>query len=186
MKTILIIGANGSLAREVVAAAERHPDLRLTLFARRPKNAAKNHRTFAGDALNVADLTAAMAGQDVVYVNLAGDLGAMGANIVAAMQAAGVRRVVAVSSIGIYDEPLRAVLRPYRALADVIEQSGLDYTILRPDWFTDTDEVDYQLTPKGQPERGGAVSRKSIADFVCGIFDEPDLYIGENLNISKP
>ena len=110
----------------------------------------------------------------------------MGANIVAAMQAAGVRRVVAVSSIGIYDEPLRAVLRPYRALADVIEQSGLDYTILRPDWFTDTDEVDYQLTPKGQPERGGAVSRKSIADFVCGIFDEPDLYIGENLNISKP
>ena len=94
MKNILIIGANGSLAREVVAAAERHPDLRLTLFARRPKNAAKTHRTFAGDALNVADLTAAMAGQDVVYVNLAGDLAAMGANIVAAMKAAGVRRVV--------------------------------------------------------------------------------------------
>ena len=62
MKNILIIGANGSLAREVIAAAERHPDLRLTLFARRPKNAAKTHRTFAGDALNVADLTAAMAG----------------------------------------------------------------------------------------------------------------------------
>ena len=110
MKNILIIGANGSLAREVIAAAERHPDLRLTLFARRPKNAAKTHRTFAGDALNVADLTAAMAGQDVVYVNLAGDLAAMGANIVA-MKAASVRRVVAVSSIGIYDEPLRPVLR---------------------------------------------------------------------------
>lgn len=131
MKNILIIGANGSLARAVVAAAERNPALRLTLFAR--KNAAKTHRTFDGDALNVADLTAAMAGQDVVYVNLAGDLGAMGANIVAAMKAADVKRVVAVSSIGIYDEPLRAVLRPYRALADVIEQSGLDYTILRPD-----------------------------------------------------
>ncbi len=130
MKNILIIGANGSLAREVVAAAERHPDLRLTLFARRPKNTAKTHRTFAGDALNVADLTAAMAGQDVVYVNLAGDLGAMGANIVAVMKAAGVRRVVAVSSIGIYDEPLRAVLRPYRALADIIEQSGLDYALV--------------------------------------------------------
>ena len=94
MKNILIIGANGSLAREVIAAAERHPDLCLTLFARHPKNAAKTHRTFAGDALNVADLTAAMAGQDVVYVNLAGDLAAMGANIVAAMKAAGVRRVV--------------------------------------------------------------------------------------------
>lgn len=185
MKNILIIGANGSLAREVIAAAERHPDLRLTLFARRPKNAAKTHRTFAGDALNVVDLTAAMAGQDVVYVNLAGDLAAMGANIVA-MKAASVRRVVAVSSIGIYDEPLRAVLRPYRALADIIEQSGLDYTILRPDWFTDADEVDYQLTPKGQPETGGAVSRKSIAAFVCGIFAEPERYVGRNLNIAKP
>lgn len=86
MKNILIIGANGSLARAVIAAAERHPALRLTLFAR--KNAAKTHRTFDGDALNVADLTAAMAGQNVVYVNLAGDLGAMGANIVAAMKAA--------------------------------------------------------------------------------------------------
>ena len=61
MKNILIIGANGSLARAVIAAAERHPALRLTLFAR--KNAAKTHRTFDGDALNVADLTAAMAGR---------------------------------------------------------------------------------------------------------------------------
>lgn len=60
-------------------------------------------------------------------------MGAISANIVAAMKAAGVRRVVAVSSIGIYDEPLRAVRGPYRALADVIEESGLDYTILRPD-----------------------------------------------------
>ena len=109
----------------------------------------------------------------------------MGANIVA-MKAASVRRVVAVSSIGIYDEPLRAVLRPYRALADIIEQSGLDYTILRPDWFTDADEVDYQLTPKGQPETGGAVSRKSIAAFVCGISAEPERYVGRNLNIAKP
>lgn len=67
----------------------------------------------------------------------------------------------------------------------MIEQSGLDYTILRPDWFTDADEVDYQITPKGQPEMGSAVSRKSIADFVCGIFDKPELCVGGNLNISK-
>lgn len=67
----------------------------------------------------------------------------------------------------------------------MIEQSGLDYTILRPDWFTDADEVDYQITPKGQPEMGSAVSLKSIADFVCGIFVEPEKWIGENLNVSK-
>lgn len=77
-------------------------------------------------------------------------------------------------------------LRPYRALANCIENSGLDYTILRPDWFTDADEIDYQLTPKGEPECGHAVSRKSIADFVCKLFADPAQYIGANLNISKP
>jgi len=116
----------------------------------------------------------------------AGDLARMGANIVAAMQATGVRRVIAISSIGIYTTPLPDILRPYRALADGIEQSGLDYTILRPDWFTNADEIDYQLTPKDKPECGSAVSRKSIADFVCKLFADPAQYIGANLNISKP
>ncbi|MFC2563036.1 MAG: NAD(P)H-binding protein [Kingella oralis] len=185
MKNILIIGANGSLARAVIATAERNPALRLTLFARRTPRHVGGQRVIIGDALNPADLQNAMQGQDIVYVNLAGDLAAMGANIVAAMQAAGVRRVIAVSSIGIYETPLREILRPYRALADLIEKSGLDYTILRPDWFTDADEIDYQLTPKGQPETGSAVSRKSIADFVCKIFAQPELWVGGNVNISK-
>lgn len=100
MNNILIIGANGSLARAVIATAERHPDFNLTLFARRIPRHAGKHRVIIGDARNPADLQAAMQGQDIVYVNLAGDLAAMGANIVAAMQAAGVRRVIAVSSIG--------------------------------------------------------------------------------------
>ena len=86
----------------------------------------------------------------------------------------------------LYNEPLREVLCPYRALADLIEQSGLDYTILCPDWFTDADEINYQLTPKGQPETGSAVTRKSIADFVCRIFEQPELWVEGNLNISKP
>ena len=55
----------------------------------------------------------------------------------------GVKRIVAISSIGIYETPLRSVLAPYKKLADTIEDSGLDYTILRPDWFTNADEVDY-------------------------------------------
>jgi hypothetical protein len=42
-------------------------------------------------------------GQDIVYVNLAGDLGAIAKNFVEAMEETGVKRIIAIRSIGIYD-----------------------------------------------------------------------------------
>ena len=82
--------------------------------------------------------------------------------------------------------PLKPVLVPYRKLADVIEMSGLDYTILRPDWFTNANEIDYAITKKGQPETGTAISRQSIAAFIATIIENPGLHENENLGISKP
>ena len=78
------------------------------------------------------------------------------------------------------------MLLPYRKLADVIESSGLDYTILRPDWFTSANEIDYAITHKGEPETGTAISRKSIALFISKLVENPGLYKKENLGISKP
>jgi uncharacterized protein YbjT (DUF2867 family) len=91
------------------------------------------------------------------------------------MQETGVKRIIAISSIGIYNTPLQSVLVPYRKLADVIESSGLEYTILRPDWFTNGNEVDYAITRKGEPERGSAILRKSIAAFIATIFESPGI-----------
>lgn len=187
MKKVLIIGAGGSLATYVVRALESTGDVRLTLFARNPKRLAAHHaEVIQGDAMDYERVRKAVAGQDIVYVNLAGNLEAMTRNIVRAMQAEGVTRIIAVSSIGIYDQPLRPVLVPYRKLADLIEASGLIYTLLRPDWFTHADEVDYTLTRKGDPETGTAVSRKSIAAFIATVVAAPDHYRNENLGISKP
>ena len=62
----------------------------------------------------------------------------------------------------------------------------MEYTILRPDWFTDANELDYEITRKGEPEKGTAVSRKSIAHFISTIVESPDLHQNENLGISKP
>ncbi|HEY4046549.1 MAG TPA: NAD(P)H-binding protein [Acidobacteriaceae bacterium] len=42
-------------------------------------------------------------------------------------------------------------LPPFRRAADVIEASGVDYTILRPAWLTDKDEVDYETTERNEP-----------------------------------
>ena len=190
MKKVIIIGAGGTLAGPVIEAIQKLNDVALTLFLRNKRRLqpkyAQNATVIEGDVLDYAVLKSAIEGHDLVYVNLAGDLEPMAKNIVKAMQETGVKRVIAVSSIGIYITPLRSVLTPYRKLADVFENSGLDYTILRPDWFTNAYEIDYELTRKGEPERGQSISRKSIASFVSTLIENPDLYINENLGISKP
>ncbi|MES2267571.1 MAG: NAD(P)H-binding protein [Bacteroidota bacterium] len=189
MKKVLVIGASGSLAKYVIDTVENLPGVQLTLLARNRKNITNdtiNCTVVEADVMDYAKLKNAIAGQDIVYINLAGDLEAMAKNIVKAMQETGIKRVIAISSIGIYITPLKPVLVPYRKLADVIESSGLDYTILRPEWFTSANEVDYALTHKGEPETGSAISRKSIAAFVASLIADPDLYKNQNLGISKP
>ncbi|MEJ2901698.1 NAD(P)H-binding protein [Pedobacter panaciterrae] len=190
MKNVIIIGASGSLAKYVIQSLGQIRGVKLSLFVRNKKRLttalADKAVVIEGDAMNLSDLNQAIKGQDIVYVNLAGDLETMSKNIVTAMQQNGVKRIIAISSIGIYTVPLKPVLIPYRKLADVIEDSGLDYTILRPDWFTSTEEIDYMLTQKEDPETGQAVSRKSIAAFVCSIVENPDAHKNENLGISKP
>jgi uncharacterized protein YbjT (DUF2867 family) len=165
-------------------------DLKLTLFVRNKRNLrsanVSNCRIIEGNVLTYEQLKAAIAGQDIVYANLAGDLEAIAKNIVKAMDETGVKKLVFISSIGIYDTPLRAVLKPYRKAADVVEASDLDYTILRPTWFTNVDEVDYELTQKGEPEKGSVVSQKSLATVIVKIIDSPEQYARKNLGVNKP
>src|SRR5215210_6940131 len=189
MKKVIIIGASGSLAGPVIEELQKLNDVHLTLFLRN-KNRLRNWNLsnatiVEGDVMDYPVLKDAIKGQDIVYVNIAGSLEAMAKNIVKAMQETGVKRIIAISSIGIYKTPLQSVLVPYRKLADVVESSGLEYTILRPDWFTNGNEVDYEITRKGEPEKGTAISRKSIAAFIATIVKNPDSWKNENLGISK-
>ena len=190
MKNVIVLGAGGQIARRVVDILAKKDDINLTLFLRN-KSKLRNRdvsgcRIVEGDVLDFDRLKEAVAGQDVVYANLAGDLGAMAKNIVRAMDATGVRKLIFISSIGIYDTPLRPVLKPYRKAADVIEASDLEYTILRPTWFTDADEVDYETTRKGEPERGSVISQQSLATLLTEIIESPDRYVRENLGVNRP
>jgi len=189
MKKVLVIGASGSLAKYVIDTLQNVPNVRLTLLARNKSkivNDTINCSVVEADVMDYEKLKKAIQGQDIVYVNLAGDLEKMTLNIVKAMQEMNVKRVIAISSIGIYETPLKPVLIPYRKLADILESSDLEYTILRPDWFTYNNEVSYTITHKGDPEIGSAVSRKSIAAFIATIVENPELHKRENLGISKP
>src|SRR5271156_2014563 len=170
---VLILGANGQLARNTTRVFLRDTDAKLTLYLRRAsrlKNPDPSRVTIVdGDVLDPKALKAAMDGQNVVYANLAGDMKAQAEHIVEAMHATGVRRLIFISSMGIYSEVpgerYRSVLDPYRDSAAVIEASDLDYTILRPGWFTNDEAIDYRLTQKGEPFDGHDVSLNSLSDL---------------------
>jgi uncharacterized protein YbjT (DUF2867 family) len=190
MKNVIVLGAGGQIARHVIDMLMKNDDVNLKLFLR-DKSRLRNRdvsgcRIVEGDVLDYGWLKEAVAEQDVVYANLAGDLEAMAKNIVRAMKETGLRCFIFISSIGIYDDPVKTVLKPYRKAADVIEASDLDYTILRPTWFIGADEVDYETTRKGEPEKGSVISQKSLATPIAKIIESPEKYVRENLGVNKP
>ena len=190
MKNVIILGASGNIARHVIDMLVKKDDIALTLFLRdknklRNKNISRYH-IVEGDVLNYTQLKEVVKGQDFVYANLSGDLEAMAKNIVKAMDETGVKKLIFISSIGIYEIPLKSVLKPYRKAADVIEGSDLEYTILRPTWFTSVDEVDYETTRKGEPEKGSVIAQKSLATLITKIIETPEQFIRENLGVNKP
>lgn len=190
MKNVIILGAGGNIAEHVIDLLVKKEDIHLTLFLRnarrlRNKDVARCRIT-EGDVLDYSQLKEAVRGHDIVYANLSGDLESMARHIVKAMDDSGVKKLIFISSIGIYDVPLRSVLMPYRKAADVIEASDLEYTILRPTWFANADEVDYETTRKGEPEKGSVISQKSLAALIAKIIEFPDVYIRENLGVNKP
>lgn len=200
-KHVLILGAGGQIARHVIDMMSDQNNVELTLFVR---NARKLHRVpgtarvVEGDVLDQAALAGAVAGQDLVYANLTGDdIDQQAKAVIAAMSGAGIKRMIFVTSLGIYDElpgkfqswnkaMIGEELKPFRRAADAIEASGLDYTILRPAWLTDEDEVDYETTAKGATFKGTEVSRRSVADLISKTILKPTLHLRANLGVSKP
>lgn len=200
MKNVLIIGATGTLGSAVTENILESTDDKLTLFSRSANRInitdPDRERIISGNVMDDADLDEAMAGQNAVFAALSGDLGAYAAKIIAAMNRNNVSRLVFITSMGIYNEipasvgaegNLRSnsVLQTYRDAADEIEASDLDYTIVRPGWFT-SGPVDYEITRKGEPFGGHDVSVSSIADIVTKLLDDDTLYARDSIGVNTP
>ncbi len=141
-----------------------------------------------GDVIDTVALQDAMQGQDVVYANLSGDMAHQAESIIDAMHAVGLKRLVFISSMGIYGEvpgeKYRSVLDPYRDSAALIEASDLDYTILRPGWFTREPAGPYTFTQKGEPFQGHDISLDSLSGLIVKIATTPGLYVRNSIGVS--
>lgn len=199
MTNVLIIGATGSVGSVTRQYFLDHTDDQLTLMARntdRLGHLSDREHAIAGSVTDEATLQTALRGQDVVFAALSGNLSGMAKSLVAAMDAAGVQRLLFIASMGIYNEipaslgasgNLRnnPMLQGYRAAADVVEASDLNYTVIRPGWFDNGSDTDYQVTKKGEPFGGHDVSRQSIADLVVRLAHDDTLGSHDSLGINR-
>ena len=196
MTNVLIIGATGTIGGAVRQTLLKEIDNRLTLFARSASrlNVSYRETVVAGDVTKDSDLDKAMKGQDAVFVALSGPLDQFAKRIVAAMDRNNVSRLLFITSMGIYNEipasvgsngnlSSNGVLRPYREAADVIEASDLNYTVIRPGWFTNG-PVNYEITRKGEPFGGHDVSISSIADFVEKAIADDTYYSHDSVGLN--
>ena len=209
MTTIAVLGANGRIARIAEDMLLAHDDIELTLFIHTENELGADIKdnprvtVVKGDAKNPDDVLNAINGADEVYANLAAtqdssaDIIPMAKAVVDMMDKAGIKRLVWISSLGIYNEVpgefgawnaniLGDYLVNYRKSVDVIEASDLDYTIIRPAWLTDKDEVDFEITEKGELFRGTEVSRKSVASEVVELLLDPDKEVRTSIGLDKP
>lgn len=201
MTRVLILGANGAVSKAAINSFLENTSYTLRLFLRDanrlPDFASDRIRVREGDATNFDDVNSAMDDVDIVLASLSGDLDKEATTIVKAMQTNDVKRLVFVTSLGIYNEvpgefgewvqqQIGDRLPVYKAAADIIESSGLDYTIFRPAWLTHTNEIDYEITQKNESFKGTEVSRKSVAAVVVKIAKDPSLYLKGNIGINKP
>lgn len=196
MTKVLILGANGQIARVATRLFLDTTPAHLTLYLRnahRLKKLADSNRVriIEGDVLDQDVLQDAIIGQDVVYANLDGALPRQARNIVTAMTVAKVERLIFVSSMGIYGEVPgehdQDILRPYRDAAQIIESSSLSYTILRPAWLNNDDDIRYAFTRKDEQFTNAreTVSRKSVADLIVKLALTPGLEVRQSLGIHK-
>lgn len=202
MTKIAILGAAGQIAQLVEPMLLKKTDVDMVLYLRHPNKLHQvdesREEIIKGDASNFNELKAALAGVDLVYANLAGaNIEDQAETVVKAMDANGIKRLIWISSLGIYDEVpgkfgdwnkniLGSYLTTYRAAADQITESDLDYTIIRPAWLTNKDEVNYEKTIGAQtPFKGTEVSRLSVADYIVKIIENPEEDLKANVGLDK-
>jgi uncharacterized protein YbjT (DUF2867 family) len=207
---ILMIGASqGTGALAVRAALDRGHEV--TAFARSPQKLAIEHpklRKIVGDFHQQASVEGAVPGHDAVIITAsATSLKAFRDNphyfsqgtayVIASMRAAGVKRLVVLSSLGVGESRPLVPLLPRLLLIGLIlkntfadherqeEQtrtSGLDWVIARPGRLTDGPARKQYVKQTSLDPLPATISRADVADFLVEAC-AGDSWVGQAVHL---
>lgn len=207
---VIVFGATGTVGRLAVTELLKAGHS-VTAFARTPEKLGMtdpNLRLVAGDAMQLADVSAAMKGQGAAVVTLGAGMsrkstirsqGTM--NVIKAMHATGVRRLIAQSTLGARDSwptlnfwwkrvmfgaLLAPVFRDHELQEQLVEASGLDWTIVRPGAFTDkaTKRPVIEDVPNSARGLDLKIARSELARFLSRQLSDRR-YIGRAVGLSS-
>lgn len=200
MKRILILGASGTFGKALVKKLSNDERCHLTLASRHASDFyhdSERCHVIDCDAMKVNDLQQAMMGCNVVYCAISGDdLPVIIENTVSVMKMTGLRRLIFMGAVGIYNEiPVdmddednvrnNPDQIPNRKAADIVENSGLDYTILRPGYLQDGDRDDYVLTFKGEQAKGYVSTIPSVVELAVSLIHDDTLHVRQSVSITR-
>jgi uncharacterized protein YbjT (DUF2867 family) len=178
---LLVTGATGhigiELARELDAKGAR-----FRVLVRDPARAAglpERAERVIGDLDQPATLAPAFAGVDGLFLLVPGIGADHTARAVAAAQAAGVRRIVHLSSYAVIGDPMPAMGRWHHEREQMVRACGIPATILRPsgfmtnalDWLPTIREGGFVLDPVG-PGRAAPIDPADIAAVAALVLAE--------------
>lgn len=132
---IVVTGATGNIGRPLTRALVRAGE-QVTAVSRHAAEVPDGVRHQVADLADPASLD--LTGAKALFLLLSGDLHAIGANpaeLVRRAAAHGVGRVVLLSSLGVRTRPFGTTRIAMRGLEDVLRESGVDWTVLRPGGF---------------------------------------------------
>lgn len=196
---ILIVGASKGIGLETTrqALAAGYDVRALARSATSIKLSDTKLEKVQGDALDQQDVETALAGVDAVIVTLGVGLGDLFKPVnlfsdatrvlIDAMKAKGVDRLICITGFGAGDSqasisllqrvPFRIVFgRAYDDKSrqeDLIKQSGLDWTIVRPGVLLNGPRTGrYKVLREPSEWRNGIISRANVADFLIRQIED--------------
>lgn len=208
--TILVLGATGSVGRLVVEEALRRGH-GVTVLVRRTERlgaVASRVRVAQGDALDASAVSRAVAGQDaVLYVLGAGNVrqttlfSESTKILLKAMTDHGPRRLVCVTGVGagetkghggfLYDRILyplftKGIYADKDVQEELIRQSGLDWTIVRPAPFrTRTPLGPLRAVTNVEGVTLTKISRLEVARFLIDVLEQ-NRYLNQAVFVGHP